>query len=129
MRSLNLYTTAPPSPCLRATGSDEAPIALRIAQVWLALGVVALVCVPALRGSNAWIGSWPLWLVVVPSVNWLILGWRDVLPAAREVLGWLQRRRAPAPAQGRPARRMRKSNSRRRVGRKSGALLAAALFR
>lgn len=47
--------------------------AIRIVQVWLLLGVVAIAVCPSLRGSNEWFGWLPFWLVVAPLVDWLIL--------------------------------------------------------
>ncbi|UWX04839.1 hypothetical protein H1235_16285 [Pseudoxanthomonas sp. NC8] len=40
---------------------------------WLALGLLAVLLVPALRGSSALLGWWPMWLVAMPAVAWWAL--------------------------------------------------------
>lgn len=122
MRATFLYSSAVPS-----FGANEPAVAVRIAQAWLVLGCLAELCVPALRGRNEWLGWLPLWLVVVPATQLLILRWRSLLAASRRVWNRLPRRRVrPAP---RHARRARKPSRPHRVGRPAHALLAAFLFR
>ncbi len=122
MRSTFLYSRAVP-----AIGAKEPVIALRIAQTWLVLGCAALLCLPALRGRNEWLGWLPLWLVVVPAAQLAILRWRPLFAASRRAWNHLHRRRAtPMP---RRARRSRKPSSPRRESEHAGELLAGLLFR
>ena len=54
-------------------------------------GTALVVLIPAARGSSAWIGWLPLWLVGMPLVAWLSLLW---LPKPQ--IAWaLPRRRRP----------------------------------
>jgi hypothetical protein len=48
------------------TDSVVDPRLARTLWQWLALGIVALAVFPALRGSTAWLGWGPYWLVVAP---------------------------------------------------------------
>lgn len=124
MRATFLYSSAIPS-----MGVKEPAIAVRIAQAWLALGCLALSCLPALRGRSEWIGWLPLWLVVVPAAQLLILRWRALFAASHSAWARLHRRRAK-PA-SRRAHRSRKPAVRRRARAESpgSALLAALLLR
>lgn len=73
-----------------------------------ALAGLALVLVwPAMRGSNAWIGWLPLWLLGMPLSAWWAL-YRFRLPAA-----WRNRRQYAGCRQRPQARRLRRA---RRVG-------------
>lgn len=124
MRSTFLYSSAAP-----AKEGREPTIALGIAQVWLGLGAIALLCLPELRGRSEWLGSLPLWLVIVPAAQLAILRWRSLFAASGRVWSHLRRRRAkPMP---RRARRMRKPSNPRSAKTQEpvGALLAALLFR
>jgi len=40
---------------------------------WLFAGLLAVLLFPALRGSSAWLGWWPMWLVAMPAVAWWAL--------------------------------------------------------
>jgi len=122
MRATFLYSSALPS-----FGAREPAIALRIAHVWLVLGCLAVLCVPALRGRSEWLGWLPLWLIVVPATQLLTLRWRSLLTASRAMWRRLHRHRAQ-PA-SRHVRRVRKPARSPRVARRGGALLAAFLFR
>ena len=122
MRSTFLYSSAAPSRRV-----DEPTIALRIAQAWLALGAVALLCLPALRGRSEWLGWLPLWLVIVPAAQLAILRWRSLFAASCRAWSHLHRRRAKSMP--RRARRQRKPSNPRRAQEPAGALLAALLFR
>ncbi|WP_372017868.1 hypothetical protein [Pseudoxanthomonas sp. 10H] len=63
---------------------------------WLLLGLLAVALVPALRGSSAWLGWWPMWLVAMPAVAWWALH-RFRLPARLKAgLGRRSRRGAQA---------------------------------
>ena len=54
-------------------GSRPDPALERLLRTWLAAGLLAVLLVPALRGSSAWLGWWPLWLVAMPGVAWWAL--------------------------------------------------------
>ncbi len=98
----NLFHAAPN----RSTPSSPPQIAQYIAQIWLALGVLSVVCIPALRGRSEWIGALPFWLIGMPLANLLILRGREVLVASRQTLAHLHRRRAvPLPRPGRASKR------------------------
>jgi len=77
MRATFLYSSALPS-----FGAREPAIALRIAQTWLVFGCLAVLCMPALRDRSEWLGWMPLWLIVVPAAQLLILRWRSLLAAS-----------------------------------------------
>jgi len=69
-----------------------------------ALAGLALVLVwPAMRGSNAWIGWLPLWLLGMPLSAWWAL-YRFRLPAA-----WRNRRQRSGSRQRPQARRLRRA--------------------
>ena len=78
----------------------------------LALGVMAVILVPALRGSSDWLGWLPLWLVGMPAVAWWALHRFRLPPAA----GWaaaLRRLRPHRQARWRaPARPCNRSQRR-----------------
>lgn len=42
----------------------------RLLRVAFASGLLAVLLVPALRGSSAWLGWGPLWLVAMPGMAW-----------------------------------------------------------
>jgi len=120
MRATVLYSSALPS-----FGAKEPVIAVRVAQSWLALGCLAVLCLPALRGRSEWLGWLPLWLVIVPMAQLAILRWRVLILASAAVWIRLSRRRA-GPA-SRHASRVRRPTRPRRANRGGGALLAAFL--
>lgn len=82
---------------LSATRPD--PALDRLLRHWLVAGLLAVLLVPALRGSSAWLGWWPLWLVAMPAMAWWALH-RFRLPA-----GLRKARQAPRRRGGRQARR------------------------
>lgn len=113
-----------PVPNVVESGSRAAPaIALAIVQSWLVLGVIAVLCIPSLRGTNAWFGWLPFWFVAMPAVEWLLLRWRSVARRSQGAIGqWRQRsqlRRRPVTS-----RRMRKAVARANRVRTSGLLTA-----
>ncbi|KAF1685280.1 hypothetical protein B1992_12770 [Pseudoxanthomonas broegbernensis] len=59
---------------------------------WLALGLLGVLLVPALRGSSEWLGWWPLWLVGMPLAAWWALH-RFRLPPAMPTIRALRRLR------------------------------------
>jgi hypothetical protein len=70
---------------------------------WLALGLLAVLLVPALRGSNAWLGWWPMWLVAMPAVAWWALHRFRLPPGLRTAAARLRRpRRGQARRRARP---------------------------
>ena len=120
MRATVLYSSALPS-----FGAKEPVIAVRVAQSWLALGCLAVLCLPALRGRSEWLGWLPLWLVIVPMAQLAILRWRVLILASAAVWIRLSRRRA-GPA-SRHSSRVRRPTRARRANRGGGALLTAFL--
>ena len=54
-------------------GSRPDPDLERLLRALLVVGLLAVLLVPALRGSSAWLGWWPLWLVAMPGVAWWAL--------------------------------------------------------
>jgi hypothetical protein len=65
-------------------------------------GVLAVLLLPAARGTSAWLGWMPLWLVAMPLASWWALH-RFRLPRAQA-----------APAYARAPRRRRGAQARRR---------------
>ena len=56
-------------PRLQPIDPNQAPdprLALMLRQ-WLVLGVLAVLLVPAARGSSEWLGSLPFWLLAAPA--------------------------------------------------------------
>ena len=70
-------------------------VALR---AWLIAGAALCLLVPALRGSSAWLGWLPLWLVVTPLVGALAFARDPWLEARAFARVWLPERRAPTQA-------------------------------
>jgi len=62
-------------------GARSRPELERLLRACFAAGLLAVLLVPALRGSSAWLGWWPLWLVAMPGAAWWALH-RFRLPAA-----------------------------------------------
>jgi hypothetical protein len=76
----------------------------RLLWQWLAVGALLVIAVPAARGSHAWLGSGPFWLVLAP-LSSLLAYHRDAVAAAwRGILVPAPRRRL-ARGPGRQARR------------------------
>jgi hypothetical protein len=108
------------------------PVDPRLARTlwqWLALGALALLAWPAVRGQSAWLGWAPYWAVVAPAIA-LAVAYRHRLfaKAAREALApnvvptTAHRRRAPA------ARVQARRTASPRRGRLAGASTAAMPF-
>ena len=70
------------------------------------LGTLAVLLIPAARGSNAWFGWLPLWLVGMPVAAWWALHRFRVPTVLRRVRPAASRRRAPQ------ARRLRARGTR-----------------
>ncbi len=77
---------------LNDSANRSPTIALVIVQVWLALGTLAVLCIPSLRGENDWVGSLPLWLIGMPAAEWLLLRWRSVAASSSNAFGHLRDR-------------------------------------
>jgi hypothetical protein len=103
-------------------------IAQHIVRIWLALGILAVICIPTLRGSSEWFGALPFWLIGIPLANLLILRWRNVLGASRATFAQLRRRHAKA-ARHRVTRAGKKPRivRRRAAQGQLGALVAGIL--
>jgi len=84
--------------CLSATRPD--PALDRVLRHALAAGLLAVLLVPALRGSSAWLGWWPMWLVAMPAVAWWALH-RFRLPSGSWIAGNVPRRRGHRQARRR----------------------------
>jgi len=90
-------------PNLQPAPSRPDPILARTLWQWLALGLVAMLLVPAARGPVYLLGNMPFWLLLAPGTGLVILyrhalaaAWRRVLvPAPR------RRRRSQACRRGR----------------------------
>lgn len=91
----------------RHSDSTVDPRLDRILRRLIGWGVLAVLLLPAARGSTAWFGWMPLWLVAMPLASWWALH-RFRLPRAT----------ASATAHARAPRRRRGAQARRRpVGR------------
>ncbi len=87
-------------------------LALHIATTWLVFGCLTVLAVPALRGTSTWFGWLPLWFVLMPAAECLLLRWRPLLQASRVTLARVRARRR-AHASG--TRRNRRSMQRRSI--------------
>ena len=87
--------------------ANEPTIALGIVQAWMTLGILALICIPALRGTSPWFGWLPFWLVAMPAVEWLLLRWRNVAQRSQAAISGL-RNRTPLRRRATSSRRVRK---------------------
>lgn len=74
------------------------------------LGALAVLLVPAARGSNAWLGWLPLWLLGMPLAAWWSL---QRFPVPRLALHLPRRRRAQA------VRRRHRATGQARVARRA----------
>ncbi|GAB3512310.1 hypothetical protein MNQ95_05120 [Pseudoxanthomonas daejeonensis] len=83
---------------LSATRPD--PVLDRLLRHWLVAGLLAVILFPALRGSSAWLGWWPMWLVAMPAVAWWALH-RFRLPQGLRTAGSASRRRGRRQARRR----------------------------
>jgi hypothetical protein len=71
---------------------------------WLVVGCAALICVPALRGSDPLFGWLPFWLVVAPAIDLAVLRRHRLMACAQDLLARVSRRRRLV-RQARPVRR------------------------
>lgn len=62
---------------------------------WLVAGCAALICVPALRGSDPLFGWLPFWLVVAPAIDLAVLRRRSLIARAQDLLARAGRSRRP----------------------------------
>ncbi len=106
-------TLYPQTETSRHNPGQPDPALARWLRRWLVFGVLAMVLVPAARGSLPWIGWAPLWLVGMPLSAWWALH-RFPLPR------WPRQRRLAGMA---PRRRGMQARRRARV---PGAGLARA---
>jgi hypothetical protein len=60
---------------------------------WVVFGVLAFVCVPALRGRDAFWGWLPFWLFVAPLVDLVFLRRAELVATSRALLSRARRRR------------------------------------
>jgi len=85
-------------PRLEPDAATPDPRLARTLWQWLALGLIAVLVLPAARGPAALLGSLPFWLLAAPCLALLTL-YRGALAAAwREVLVRAPRRRRRAKA-------------------------------
>jgi hypothetical protein len=93
------------SPQAWSNGAASTPWAwITALQAWLTFGLVAVICIPALRGIDPRFGWLPFWLVVAPALDLVFLR-RDRLAAwTRECVSRLRSRRS-IPCQARSWRR------------------------
>lgn len=101
----------------------------RLDYAWLALGTIAVIFVPALRGYDTWIGWLPFWLIGAPLINLLALPPHRLAALSQQILvGLRQRRQAVSRRnQARPLRSSRNANAPRPPQRSMHAALAALL--
>ena len=72
-------------------------------------GLLAVLLLPAARGSSAWLGWLPLWLLLMPASAWWALH-RFALPRwPRAATGRRRRGQAQARRRGQPLRRPQRS--------------------
>ena len=88
-----------PTPASHARSHAPDPRLARTLWQWLALGVVAMLLVPAARGPVYLLGNMPFWLLIAPASALLILH-RHALAAAWRTAR-APRRRFPAVRRGR----------------------------
>jgi hypothetical protein len=90
----------------RQPDSDFDPRLDRILRRLIGWGVLAVLLLPAARGTSAWLGWMPLWLVAMPLASWWALH-RFRLPraTAATVHARAPRRRRGAQARRRPLTR------------------------
>ena len=86
--------------------ADPAVALDRFLRRFVGWGVLAVLLLPAARGSTAWLGWMPLWLVAMPLASWWALH-RFRLPraAARSLRARAPQRRRGAQARRRPVAR------------------------
>ena len=108
----------------RSLPSPDPRLDLALRRIVLA-GALLVLAWPAARGSSAWLGAWPLWLLAMPlSSLWALHGFRlPRWPAATPAAGASRRRRAPQARRRRqyPAASRAFSASARPISIKSAA--------
>ncbi|MBS0590885.1 MAG: hypothetical protein JSR65_09635 [Proteobacteria bacterium] len=124
MRTAFLYSNTSSSSNTSATSST---LALRIAQTWLGVGSLALLCLPVLRGRSEWLGWLPLWCAIIPAAHILLLRWRGMLTLSATALRRWHNSRRPR-SRPRSGRRLR-NRSMRQTNVRGRPLLAALLLR
>ena len=80
-------------PHLRPDAATPDPRLARTLWQWLALGVIAMLAVPAARGPVYLLGNMPFWLLAPPGLALLILYRHALVAACRAVLVRAPRRR------------------------------------
>jgi hypothetical protein len=89
--------TVPASSTARASSSrriDREGAKRRVLLAWLALGAMALLLVPMLRGGRTLGGTLPFWLVAAPLVDLAFLGRARIAAFARDALRAFGERRS-----------------------------------
>jgi hypothetical protein len=104
-----MRTTPVPSQTSRAAihADDMSPWVFALS-CWLITGAAALICVPALRGSDPLFGWLPFWLTVAPAIDLVVLRHRSLIARTRQLLARVGRRRTPV-CQARSLRRRPRS--------------------
>ena len=87
-----------------ATPADDMTPWIIALSFWLVAGCAALICVPALRGSDPVFGWLPFWLIIAPAIDLAVLRRHSLLAHTHELLARVGRRRRTA-RQARPLRR------------------------
>lgn len=80
-------------PHLRPDATTPDPRLARTLWQWLALGVIAMLAVPAARGPVYLLGNMPFWLLIAPGLGLLTLYRHALVAACRAVLVRAPRRR------------------------------------
>ncbi len=91
-----------------AAASRPDPVLEKVLRRWLAVGLLAVALVPALRGSSEWLGWWPMWLVAMPGVAWWALH-RFRLRLPRRAATGRSQRRGRGQARRQPGLRKRQA--------------------
>ena len=98
-----------PRPLSRRRHSPDPQVVRIVRQLALA-GIALVVVWPAARGSNAWIGWLPMWLVGMPLVAWWALYGFSISPRLQR--WWQARREARRRARPQARRRRRQEEGR-----------------
>jgi hypothetical protein len=101
---LNMLTSLLPSRIPVPIRSDDMAPWITALSCWLVAGCAALICVPALRGSDPLFGWLPFWLVVAPMIDLAVLRRRSLIARVQDLLARVRRQRRPA-RQAKPLRR------------------------
>jgi hypothetical protein len=87
-----------------ATSADDMTPWIVVLSCWLLAGCAALICVPALRGSDPVFGWLPYWLIIAPAIDLAVLRRRSLLARTHALFARVGRRRRTA-RQATPLRR------------------------